>query len=235
MSPSGDRRFEWFVPKFGPTKFRIAVGLLYLPYTGMVISYTVIGAMLAPKLYWDRVTAIGVIYFFGLGIAAHALDAIGGKTSVKPWGEHFSPKSLLRIVITSLIIAYGIGLYYIVTVSPWLMVIALLEGFFLFAYNLEWFDGRFHTDGWFAFSWGMLPVSAGFVIETNTLSYSALTFSAAMGLTSLVEIKASRPYKISKRLGESNPDQTQYEAILKAISLSVILLAIGMILWRLQD
>ena len=29
------RMNEWFVPKFGPTRFRVFVGLLFLPYTGM--------------------------------------------------------------------------------------------------------------------------------------------------------------------------------------------------------
>ena len=234
MNPIDDRRFEWFVPQSGPVKFRIAIGLLFLPYTGMVLSYTIIGAMLAPIVYWDRVVAIVIIYFFGLGIAAHALDAIGATGGIKPWGTHFSQKELWGIAIITLISAYGIGFYYIVTASPWLIVVALLEGFFLFAYNLESFQGRFHTDGWFAFSWGVLPVCAGFIIETNTLSPSAVIFAGAMGLVSLVEINASRPYKALRRAGISDPNQARYEAILKSISLAIMLCAIGMILWRLQ-
>jgi hypothetical protein len=228
-----DRRSEWFVPQWGPLQFRMAVGLLFLPYTGMVLSYTVIGAMLAPAIHWDRVFAIVAIYFLGLGIAAHALDAIGSVSGTKPWGQHFSRKTLWGMAILSLLIAYGIGLYYIVTASPWLAVIALLEGFFLFAYNLEIFHGRFHTDGWFAFSWGALPVCAGFVIEANTLTPSVLAVAVGMGLISLVEINASRPYKELKK-SEDTPHTRRYEMILKCVSLSVIFLAMGMILWRLQ-
>ena len=48
---------EWFVPKFGSLKFRAFVGLLFLPYTGMCISFTIIGAMLSPTIQWDRVVA----------------------------------------------------------------------------------------------------------------------------------------------------------------------------------
>ena len=89
-----DRTSEWFVPQFGPIPFRVAIGLLFLPYTGMVLSYTVIGAMFAHVIHWDRVIAILIIYFLGLGIAAHALDAIGGSTGTKPWGTPFSKKGL---------------------------------------------------------------------------------------------------------------------------------------------
>ena len=232
--PIDDRRLEWFVPAFGPIPFRIGVGLLFLPYTGMVLSYTVIGAMLAPVIHWDRVAAIVMIYFFGLGIAAHTLDAIGGKGGIKPWGQHFTQRTLWGIAILSLVVSYGVGLYYIVTVASGLFIIAMLEGFFLFAYNLEWWKGRFHTDNWFALSWGVLPVCAGFIIQTNTLSPSALMIALSMGLVSLVEINASRPYKELKRQGQSHPHIAHYETILKSVSLSVILLAIGMILWKQQ-
>ncbi|MFQ5598856.1 MAG: hypothetical protein ACE5GK_12525 [Nitrospiria bacterium] len=235
MASLTDRRSEWFVPQFGPIKFRVLLGLLFLPYTGMVLSYTVIGAMLAEAIYWDRVFAIVLIYFLGLGVAAHALDAIGAKGKVKPWGNHFSKKTLWTLAILALVPAYTLGFYYILFHTPLLLAIALLEGFFLFAYNLEWFDGRFHSDGWFAFSWGVLPVMGGYIIETNHISLSAALVAGAMGLFSFVEINASRPYKEIKRSGEEKerPFQIRYEQVLKGISLGVILLAIGMVCWRL--
>jgi hypothetical protein len=230
-NPTDDRRSEWFVPTFGPLKLRIAVGLLFLPYTGMVLAFTVIGAMLAPTLVWSRVGAIVLIYFFGLGIAAHALDALGSG-GIKPWGEHFSRGQLKAAALLALLVAYGIGLYYILFVTPWLGMIAVLEGFFLFAYNLEWFAGRFHTDRSFAFSWGVLPTLAGFVIQTHRLSIPAVIVAVAMGALSLVEINASRPYKEMKRRGEKSDALARYEAILKGVSLGVILMATGLALWR---
>ena len=230
-----DRRSEWFVPTFGPTKFRIGVGLLFLPYTGMVLSFTVIGAMIAETVDWGRVASALLVYFLGLGVAAHALDAIGAG-GVKPWGEHFSKIQLWALAIGALIIAYGIGLYYIFFKTPWLAAIAVLEGFFLLAYNLEWFEGRFHTDGWFAFSWGALPVLAGYILQTNRISVASMLIAAAMGLISFVEINASRPYKELKRRGDAGPEAAghiaRYERILKGLSLGVILLAAGMALWR---
>ena len=233
-----DRRTEWFVPSFGPLKFRILIGLLFLPYTGMVLAYTVIGSMMADHIHWNRVWAIVVIYFLALGIGGHALDALGSK-GLKPWGRILSERGLLILAITSITGAYTIGIYYMVLYTPLLWLIAIPEGFFLLAYNLEWFNGRFHTDGWFALSWGSLPVLAGYILQTNQVSLASLLVAASMGLLSLVEIKASRPYKKMKRELHTNgktieSEQIQWlEAILKSISLGIILLGAGILVWRL--
>lgn len=242
MGDSKDRSSEWFVPRWGPLKFRIFVGLLFLPYTGMVLSFTVIGSMLADTIYWDRVAAALVVYFLGLGIAAHALDALGSK-KIKPWGEHFSRTQLWAMAVASLVAAYTIAIYYIITRDLTLLwMIAMLEGFFVFAYNLEWFNGKFHTDGWFSFSWGMLPVMAGYIMQTNRVSLASVIVAVAMGLLSYVEISASRPYKELKRsfnaITQPTDNKTlqhiqQYEKILKAISLGVILLGLGLLTARI--
>ena len=228
-----DRTGEWFVPRFGPARFRAAVGLLFLPYTAMVLAYTVIGAVLARDVLWDRVGAMLVIYFLALGIGAHALDALGSRT-VKPWGSFFSVPQLWFLAIASVVAAYAIGAYYMIRYVPLLWVIALAEGFFLLAYNLEWFDGYFHTDGWFAFSWGALPVVAGYVMQTNEVALPAVLVAAAAALMSLVEIRASRPYKQLKRSGEASGDAwlACLEGILKCISGGVVLLAAGLAMMR---
>ena len=227
---------EWFVPRWGPLKMRTFLGLLFLPYTGMVLSFAVIGSVLAEPVHYDRLAAIVVIYFFGLGVAAHALDALGSG-GVKPWGSVFSRVQLWVLTLISLILAYGIALYYILSAVPWLGLVAVLEGFFVFAYNLELFAGRFHTDRWFAVSWGALPVLAGYLMQTNRLSLPALLLAAAMGLFSLIEIKVSRPYKELKRRplgdGADRVLMERYEVLLKCVSLGVIVLAAGLLLWRI--
>ena len=227
-----DRRGEWFVPAFGPERFRVAVGLLFLPYTGMVLAFTVIGSMLAPVVHWDRVGAIVLIYFLALGIGAHALDALGSRGE-KPWGRVFPRAHLWALAAGSLLAAYAIGVWYMVHHAPLLWPIAIAEGFFVLAYNLEWFGGRFHRDSWFAFSWGALPVLAGYVLQTNALSAGALLVAVAMAALSLVEIKASRPYKALKRSGAAGAEVERLEAILKCLSLGVIALGAGMAAWRL--
>jgi hypothetical protein len=230
------RGSEWFVPKFGPLKFRTFAGLLFLPYTGMVLSFTVIGSLLAERISYERVLAIVIIYFFGLGVAAHALDALGSK-GVKPWGTVFTKSQLWLVAVLALVIAYGIAVYYMIRYVPLLWVVAILEGFFVFAYNLEWFAGVFHSDTWFAFSWGALPVTAGYVMQTNRISLSALILAISMALFSSIEIKTSRPYKELKRKWPSLNSEEQalmqrYETLLKCISLGVILLGGAILLWR---
>ena len=230
---------EWFVPKFGPMKFRLFMGLLFLPYTGMCVSFTVIGSMLAPAIFWDRVGAIALIYFLALGIAAHALDSIGSKR-VKPWGSYFTKKQLWILSLSTLIPAYAIGIYYMVLYVPLLWAVAIAEGFFVFAYNMEWFKGRFHTDGWFAFSWGTLPLLAGYIIQTNDVSLIAFAVAAATGFVSYVEIKTSRPYKELKRGNYDRAlSQAQvisrmnyYERILKSLSVGTILVAVILLVLR---
>lgn len=228
-TPLPDRTGEWFVPGFGPPRFRAFIGLLFLPYTGMVLAYTVIGAMLAPQIHWDRVGAMLLIYFLALGIGAHAFDALGSRLA-KPWGNFFSVRQLWILGCTSLGGAYLIGAYYMVAFTPRLWPIAIAEGFFVLAYNLEWFEGRFHTDRWFAFSWGALPVLAGYVLQSNTLAVSAVLVAAAAALFSLVEIRASRPYKALRRSGESESPSILpcLEGILKCISGGVLLLGAGL-------
>lgn len=230
-----DRRNEWFVPRFGPERFRIAIGLLFLPYTGMVLAFTVIGAMAAPNIDWRRVAALLVIYFLALGIGAHALDAIGSK-AVKPWGDRFSPRALWRVGIGALIAAYAICIYYMLVYSPLLWPIAIVEGFLLLAYNLEWFGGWFHTDKWFVFSWGVLPTLAGYVLQTNSLSPVAVALALGTGIVSYVEIRTSRPYKALKRLAQPGQDQRaeikRYERILKFVSLGTIAFGAGLAFWR---
>jgi hypothetical protein len=224
---------EWFVPKYGPPRFRAFVGLLFLPYTGMCVSFAVIGALTPESFSWERVGAIALIYVLGLGIAAHAADGAGSKKA-KPWGEYFSKRKLLLLAGIALSLAYGIGLYYIVFFVPLLAPIAILEGFFLVTYNFELFSGRFHTDFWFAVSWGALPVLAGYVIQTNTIDATPILVSVATGLVSYAEIRLSRPYKELRRHGMKTGRVLALENRLKALSLgtisaAAILVAIRMI------
>jgi len=203
----------------------------------MVLSFAVIGSMLANPVHWDRVIAIVLIFFFGLGIGAHALDAIGSK-GTKPWGAVFTRLQLWLLAGFALVIAYTIAIYYMVRHVPLLWSMALSEGFFVFAYNLEWFRGRFHTDGWFAFSWGFLPVLSGYIIQANRISLAALALAVSMAFFSLIEIKASRPYRALKRRSDVLQEHEKelllrLEVILKSVSIGVVLLGAGLMIWRI--
>jgi len=212
---------EWFVPKFGPLKFRFFIGLLFLPYTGMCISFTIIGSMLSPTILWDRVAAIALIYGLALGIAAHAADSLGSKKN-KPWGSYFGERDLWLLIILSLAIAYSVGIYYIIYYVPLLLVVAVLEGFFVFAYNFELFKGSLHNDLGFIFSWGTLPVLGGYIMQTNGVGILPFIVSVCAALVSYMHIKISRPYKELMRNRLNEPRAKRLEVYLKVISLGTI-------------
>ena len=218
---------EWFVPRFGPLKFRAFIGMLFLPYTGMCISFTIIGSMLSESIAWDRVLSIFIIYFLALGVSAHAADNLGSK-KIKPWGNFFSTFELRLMVIGGLSVSYILGIYYIITFAPLLLIIAIIEGFFLFAYNFELFNGLFHNNFWFAVSWGGLPLLAGFVIQTNSISVLSLISSIMAFLVAYTEIRISRKYKELKRKPQDVVDYKveKLERSLKVISLITISFAV---------
>ena len=222
---------EWYVPQFGPIRFRIFVGMMFLPYTGMCISFSIIGSLLSPAaIAWDRIVAITIIYFTALGISAHAADSIGSKKN-KPWGDHFSNRELMIMIISGLVIAYTIGIYYIIFFVPLLLPIAILEGFFLFAYNYELWNGFFHNNVWFAISWGSLPLLAGYIMQTNSLSYLPLLLSLVAFAISYLEISLSRKYKKFKRADDVIRSK-RLESILKIMSIATILFSVTFLIFR---
>jgi hypothetical protein len=231
MKEQVTRLNEWYVPQFGPIKFRIFVGMMFLPYTGMCISFSIIGSLLAPTLIaWDRIIGIIIIYFTALGISAHAADSMGSKKN-KPWGDHFSNLELLIMLISGLVIAYAIGTYYMIFFVPLLLPIAILEGFFLFAYNYELWNGFFHNNVWFAISWGSMPLLAGYVMQTNSLTLVPLLLSFVAFLISYLEINLSRKYKKFKQSNDISRSK-KLEFRLKIISMSTILFSVTLLIFR---
>jgi hypothetical protein len=213
-----DRLSEWFVPKFGSRNFRISVGILFLPYTSIVTSFAAWGS-LSGNFELDRLAAICIVYFLSVGVAAHCLDAVGGKT--KPWGN-LPKRKLWTISMIFLGIAFSIGLYYAFLDSPLLFPIGIAEGFFLFAYNLELFGGKFHNNISTIISWGVLPVFAGSAIQTNSISIETLILAVVSALITYVLIINSRKYKELKRSFGDVMLIHKKEIILKMITFGII-------------
>ena len=213
-----DRTAEWFVPRFGSKNFRIGVGILFLPYTGMVISFAAWGSF-AVNFSLERVLAICVLYFLALGISAHYLDSLGSKS--KPWGV-LPKKYIWTASLLSLGGAFVIGISYAFLDAPLLFPIGIAESFFLFAYNLELFKGKFHNNITFVISWGILPVLAGSAIQANTITVETLFMSGLAGVLSYILIKTSRKYKDLKKQSGDSSEIYKKEIILKIISIGVI-------------
>ncbi len=216
---------EWFVPRFGPRRFRLFVGLTFYPYTLMNVSYVLIGSLLATPVHYDRMAGMAAAYVLAVGIAAHSLDALAPN---KPWGNFLSRRQLLSLSLAGLVPALGLGLYYALTFAPVLIPLGVLELFFLLAYNLEYFGGWFHTDFWFAVSWGFLPVLVGYAVQSNAVTPASLAGGLFGFFTAFVEINASRPYKALKKemAGRESSVARRLESILKGVVASVLATAL---------
>ncbi|MSV26497.1 MAG: hypothetical protein CK527_01230 [Nitrosarchaeum sp.] len=217
-----DRLSEWFVPKFGSKNFRIIVGILFLPYTGMVISFAVWGS-LSVEFNLDKLLSICVLYFCAIGISGHCLDALGSKK--KPWGN-ISKRNLWTASIISLIVAILIGMYYVFSGSYWLFLIGIIEIFFLLAYNLELFQGKFHNNASFVISWGILPVFAGATIQSNFVTLETIIYAVISASASYILIVTSKKYKILKQNNASYDLFYKKEIILKSITSIVVILTV---------
>ena len=226
----GGRGNEWYALRRGPKKLRTLINLLFLPYTLMNISFVVIGSMLPSTIHWDRAEALVVVYVVAVGFSAHALDAMGPN---RPWGDLLSRRELGGLALASLVPALALGGYYAIAYSPWLLLVGAVELFFLFAYNLNMFGSRFHSEHWFAFSWGFLPVLAGYVLQTNGISLSALFAGLFALAVSYVQANASRPYKELKSKGIQRDLADRFERILQGVVGGSALLALAMVLLRL--
>jgi hypothetical protein len=191
----------------------------------MNASYVLIGSLVAPSTHFDRMLGMAAVYLLAVGVSAHSLDAMAPN---KPWGTFLSRRQLLLLAASALFPACAIGLYYAFTVAPWLLAVGAAELFFLLAYNLELFSGRFHTDFWFAMSWGFLPVLAGYVVQTDSANLTALAAGLFGFFTAFIEINASRPYRLLKRDRSTadSPIARRLEAVLKGVVAAVLAAAL---------
>ena len=208
------------------------MGLTFYPYTLMNASYILVGSLIAPVVHYDRMWIMAVVYLLAVGISAHALDATGPN---KPWGAVLSRRQLQILAMGALLPALGLGLYLALTFALILLPLGALELFLLLAYNLELFGKRFHTDAWFALSWGFLPVLVGYAVQTNSISPVSLAGGLFGFFTAFVEISASRPYKELKKQteGRSSPMAAKFESILKGVVASVLAAAFFLLLLNL--
>ena len=101
-----------------PGGWRDYVTLLHLPYTAWHLSFVVLGAALAPKLYEGRLAAALVAFFFAMGIAAHALDELKGH----PLATRIPDRVLLGLTVVSLGAAVAIGIAGAVAFDLWLLI-----------------------------------------------------------------------------------------------------------------
>ena len=150
--------------------WRDYVTILHAPYTAWHLSFVAIGAALTPAFSLSRLLPTLAAFFLAVGIGAHALDELQGR----PLRTRIPDAVLVALSAASLGLAVGIGVVGAAVVDPWIAAFVVAGSFLVLAYNLELFDGRFHTDWWFALSWGSFPVLTGFFAASGTIGLPAL-------------------------------------------------------------
>jgi hypothetical protein len=189
-----------------PGGWRDFVTLLHPPYTAWHLANVGFGAAAASQIHTDRFVATLAAFFLALGISAHMLDEFKGR----PLQTRLSDRTLIVLAAGSLAGAMGIGVAGCFIVSATLAPFVLAGGFFVVAYNLEWFGGRFHTDFWLAFAWAAFPALTSWWV--NTLSLASLKVDVA-GI--LVAAACFGLVSVQRRL-----------------SLAVVALSVGMVVIR---
>jgi hypothetical protein len=233
-----------------PGGWRDLVTILHPPYTAWHLANVAFGAAAASEIHTDRFIATLVAFFLALGISAHALDELNGR----PLKTELSDRALIGLATFGLAAAIGIGIAGCFIVSATLIPFVIAGGFFVVAYNLELFDGRFHTDFWLAFAWAAFPALTSWWV--NTLSFGSvrtvvagiLVAAGCFGLVS-VQRRLSTPVRRLRRKTVSVSGEQRLEDgtvipltvaeiaapldwSLRRLSWAVVVLAIGLVVIR---
>ncbi len=228
-----------------PGGWRDYVTLLHLPYTAWHLSYVAIGAALTSAFAWDRFLPTVAAFFLAVGIGAHALDELNGR----PLQTRIPGSMLVALAIASIAGAVAIGVAGAITFDPWIGLFVLIGGFIVVAYNLELARGRFHSDAWFALSWGAFPLLTAYFAAAGKLDLVAISAAVFAYFSSRAQRTLSTPVRDLRRRvvhveghidrvdGTSEPVTTALliranESALRALAAGVVALAVGLVLMR---
>lgn len=228
-----------------PGGWRDYVTLLHPPYTLWHLSYVAIGAALAPEMRWQLLGWTLLAFALALGIGGHALDELHGR----PLGTRISGTVLIGLAGVSIGVACAIGVVVAVGSTLWLLVFVAAGGVIVVAYNLELFDGAFHSDLWFAASWGAFPLLTAYFASAHRLhgeavaaaGFAFLTSWAQRRLSTHVRLVRRRLVRVEGRLELDNGGVLPIdaamlarapEAALQALAAAVVLLAAALLLAR---
>lgn len=191
----------------------------------MVLSFVIIGAAAAPRVYPDRLVATLAAYFLGLGIGAHSFDQL------EPNGSHYvqslSRKDLAVLGAVGMTGAVAIGAYYAATVTPFLLLFILAGFFFALAYTLpsRVGGGLFHNNLCFAFAWGYLPYLTSYYVNSQSMAPIVLLGGLLPALAAFAEITLSRSVRKARKHDLPPKAYTTAETVLKLLVALVYLLA----------
>ena len=169
--------------------------LLHPPYTAWHLSYSVIGASLAPRVQTSRLIATVLAFFLAVGLAAHALDELRGR----PLRTRIPSPALVAVVVVGLAGALALGVVGVYWVG-WTLIPFMVAGpVLVIAYNAELFGGALHTDFGFAAAWGAFPVLTGYVAQVGSLAVAPVLAATGAFALSAAQRRLSTPARNIRR------------------------------------
>ena len=223
------------------------LNLLHIPYTLWHLSYVVLGAAIAPTVHLDRLVGTLVAFFLAVGIASHSLDELHDR----PLGTKIPQAVLVSVAAVSLAGAVALGIVAGILESRWMFAFVAFGGFIVVSYNLGLWHNRFHTDLWFAFSWGAFPVLTAYWVNALRFDVAVVLLAAGCFFLTLVQRTLSTPVKTIRRkainvegyIDLANGERLNLdsetiisvpERALVLLGAAIVVLAAGLLVFRLQ-
>ena len=223
------------------------LNLLHLPYTLWHLGYVVLGATIAPTVHLDRLIGTLLAFFLAVGIAAHSLDELNDR----PLRTKIPTAVLVSLAVVSLAGAVALGVVAGILESQWIFAFVAFGGFIVAFYNLGLWSNRFHTDLWFAFSWGAFPVLTSYWVHASRLDAAAVLLALGCFFLTLVQRTLSTPVRTIRRKAirvegvielangerislDSDRIISVPERALALLGAAILVLAAGLLTFRLQ-
>ena len=236
-----------FYALLGTKGWQDYLNLLHIPYTLWHLSYVVLGAIISPTVHLDRLLGTLVAFFLAVGIASHSLDELHDR----PLGTKIPPVVLVSLAVVSLVGAVALGVVAGILETRWMFAFVAFGGFIVVFYNLGLWHNRFHTDLWFAFSWGAFPVLTSYLVNASRLDAAVVLMAVGCFFLTLAQRTLSTPVKTIRRKAlhvEGYIELTNGERLIldseriilvpeRALALlgaAIVVLAAGLLTFRLQ-
>ena len=211
-----------------PGGWRDYVTLLHPPYTLWHLSYVALGAALVPHVRWGLLGWTLLAFLLAMGVGAHALDELNGR----PLRTQIPSRMLVTLAAGSIAAACAIGIWIASSQTWWLLLFVGFGAFIVAAYNLELAGGAFHSDLWFALSWGAFPLLTAYFASAQRLDWAPVAGAAFAVCSSLAQRVLSTEVRFARRAAGDPALTRPLERSLQLLAAALPLLAGAVLLAR---
>ncbi len=211
-----------------PGGWRDYVTLLHPPYTLWHLSYVALGAALVPHVRWGLLGWTLLAFLLAMGVGAHALDELNGR----PLRTQIPSRMLVTLAAGSIAAACAIGIWIASSQTWWLLLFVGFGAFIVAAYNLELAGGAFHSDLWFALSWGAFPLLTAYFASARRLDWAPVAGAAFAVCSSLAQRVLSTEVRFARRAAGDPALTRPLERSLQLLAAALPLLAGAVLLAR---